>query len=251
MPTRGKEGHDAGKPEGVPAHPAHERDSEHPGYEIQDVNVGGIITFLGGLSVFVAVFFLFCFVMGKGINYWLSTAAQNGAPDKWHQGKDLSEAGYTPRGTKREDLTSNAAIEQSQLSAMTQAFPTPRLETDDGNQDTADLHAREDLLLNYYSRSADLPADTVRIPIGQAMQLIVQRGLPKAVAAGQREATASTANSAGGATQMNPPAMMAGERAPVVTPPLTDGFARTGYELDTIEARRQKVMSDSALEAKR
>ena len=30
-------------------------------------------------------------------------------------------------------------------------FPTPRLETDDGNQDTADLHAREDLLLDHYS----------------------------------------------------------------------------------------------------
>ena len=38
--------------------------------------------------------------------------------------------------------------EQEQLAKMTQQFPTPRLELDDGNQDLADLHEREDLLLN-------------------------------------------------------------------------------------------------------
>ena len=33
---------------------------------------------------------------------------------------------------------------------------------------------------------------------------------------------------------------MAGETAPAVVVPLTNGFARTGYELGTIEAREQK-----------
>jgi hypothetical protein len=33
---------------------------------------------------------------------------------------------------------------------------------------------------------------------------------------------------------------MAGESAPTVRAPLTDGFARTGYELDTMEAREQR-----------
>jgi hypothetical protein len=168
------------------------------------------------------VFFFVCFAMGKGINYWLTQ--QDGRPDKWKQGQNLAQNGYTPHGQKREDLTSNAELEQRQLSSMTQAFPTPRLETDDGNQDTADLHAREDLLLNYYSQSADLPAGTVRIPISQAMQLIVQRGLPKA------PDTAAPAE------------LMAGEHTVVTTVPLTSGFARTGYELDTIEAREQKLM---------
>lgn len=249
MPTSGREGHDMGKPEGIPAHPAHERDSEHPGYEIQDVNVGGVVTFLGGLAAFIFVFFLFCFVMGKGINWWL--AKQDGNQDRWHQSKDLSQMGYTPRGDKREDLTSNAALEQRQLSSMTQAFPTPRLETDDGNQDTADLHAREDLLLNFYSRSNDLPGGTVRIPIAQAMQLVVSRGLPKAPTAGAPQVTASTPKGPGETTQYNPTTEMAGEHAPVVTAPLTNGFARTGYELDTMEAREQKLTSEKALEAKR
>ena len=44
---------------------------------------------------------------------------------------------------------------------------------------------------------------------------------------------------------------MAGEHAPVVTAPLTSGFARTGYELDTIEAREQKRMSEQAMGEKK
>jgi hypothetical protein len=116
---------------------------------------------------------------------------------------------------------SNAEMQQRQLAAVSQSFPTPRLEMDDGNQDIADLHAKEDLLLENYSTSTDLPAGTIRIPIDRAMQLIVQRGLGTPAAA-------------------TPEKLMAGETAPQVQAPLTDGFARTGYELDTIEARNQK-----------
>jgi hypothetical protein len=35
--------------------------------------------------------------------------------------------------------------------------------------------------------------------------------------------------------------LMAGEVKPVITAPLTDGFARTSYELDAIQAREQKL----------
>jgi hypothetical protein len=206
-----------GQPEGVEAHPSPKRDSENPGYETQDVSVGGIITFLAGLSAFVIIFFFFCFAMGKAINYAL--AKHDGPLDKWHA--QPVTLGATPRGEKREDLTSNATMEQRELAQMTQVFPTPRLETDDGNQDIADLHAREDLLLDYYSSSKDLPAGTVRIPIERAMQLILQRGLPQAPA------------------QPQTAPLMAGESTPTVTAPLTDGFARTGYELQTIETREE------------
>jgi len=212
----------------VAAHPSPKYDSENPGYETQDVNVGGIITFLAGLSGFVIVFFFFCFLMGKIINYAL--IKHDGPTDKWHT--SVNNLGYTPHGEKREDLMSNAAIEQRQLQGMTTVFPMPRLQTDDGNQDTADLHAREDLLLENYSTSPDLPAGTVRIPIDQAMKLIVERGLPKPSAA----ATATT--------------LMAGESKPTVTMPLTDGFARTGYELQTIEEREQKNNYNRAIAQK-
>ena len=60
---------------------------------------------------------------------------------------------------------------------MTSTFPEPRLDIDDGNQATADLHAREDLLLNNYSVDPS-EGGTIRIPIARAMELIAQRGLP-------------------------------------------------------------------------
>ena len=219
MPTKGHEGHDPLRPADQGPHPVPSvRDTDHPGYEVEDVNVGGIVTFITGLSGFLVIFFVFCFFMGKAINYAL--AKQDGPANKWHAGQ--AELGNTPRGEKREDLTSNAVIEQRQLAEMTQTFPAPRLEMDDGNQDTADLHAREDLLLDYYSSSQSLPSGTIRIPIARAMQLIVQQGLPKPGAAGQ------------------PAPLMAGESEPTLQAPITDGFARTGYELGTIEAREQK-----------
>ncbi|HEY1743613.1 MAG TPA: hypothetical protein VGG18_10645 [Granulicella sp.] len=215
-------GNDPGRPEGTSPHPPNSRDAEHPGYEVQDVNAGGIATFLAGLFGTVLIFFVFCFFMGKAINnVLLDQDKKLGATTRW-QG-NLSQPGATPHGDKREDLSSNAEMEQKGLQSMTQAFPTPRLETDDGNQDIADLHAKEDLLLDHYSSSKDLPQGTVRIPIDQAMQLIVQRGLPSALPASQ-----------------TPRPLMAGESAPVVQAPLTDGFARTGYELETIEARNEK-----------
>jgi hypothetical protein len=216
-----------GKPEGVQAHPHIKRDSEHPGYEVQDVNVGGIITFIAGLAGSLVIFFVFCFVMGKAINYGLEK--QDGARDQWH--RMTGNMGDAAHGEKRENLKSNAQIEQQQLAQMAQQFPTPRLETDDGNQDVADLHAREDLLLDFYSTSQD---GTTRIPVEKAMELIVQRGLPKPANA-----------------PAQPQQLMAGERPVHVTAPLTDGFARTGYELDTIAAREQKLESETALEAEK
>jgi hypothetical protein len=194
------------------------RDAENPGYEIEDVNVSGIATFVAGLSGFVLIFYFFCFFMGKVINHELIKA--DGDPDRWHQiGSTMAE---TPHGQKREDLTSNFEFEQRQLSQVAKTFPTPRLETDDGNQDTADMHAKEDLLLDNYSTSTDIPAGNVRIPIERAMDLVVARGLPKPAG-----------------TQSTAP-LMVGESKPTVMAPLTTGFARTGYELQTIEARAQK-----------
>ncbi len=40
---------------------------------------------------------------------------------------------------------------QHKVAELTQSFPTPRLQMDDGNQDVAELHQREDLLLDNYS----------------------------------------------------------------------------------------------------
>jgi hypothetical protein len=129
--------------------------------------------------------------------------------------------GAAPAG-KGGNLTSNPEIEQKQLQQIVAAFPTPRVSADDDSQATADLHAREDLLLNYYSKVDGQPS-TIRIPIDRAMQLIAQRGLPVE----SQPATAA-----------NP---VAYADKPEVAEPLTTGFARTGFELTKIQEREQRT----------
>ena len=209
---------DQSPPEGdFVSHASSGPESKQLGYETTDVNVGGIVVFIGGLFGFVIIFFFFCFLMGRVINEALNK--QDGPKDKWHTSAGIF-AGAKANGGKREDLKSNTAIEQQELGAMTASFPSPRLDADDGNQSTADLHAREDLLLQHYSTVPGQPG--IRIPIDRAMELIAQKGLPVSFA------TVSTTK-------------LAEVEKPTVTRPLTSGFARTGYELDTIEAREQKM----------
>jgi hypothetical protein len=92
------------------------------------------------------------------------------------------------------------------------------LQTDDGNQEIADLHAKEDLLLENYSW-VDQSQGKVRIPIELAMELIAQRGLP----------VAPTVEAA---------PLLTGDVKQVVAVPLTNGFARTGYEQDVAQAEK-------------
>jgi len=186
-----------------PNHPQHP-EVDSPGYEVTDVNVNGIVVFLASLAAFVGVFFVVCFGMGKVIN--TTIIESDGPSNQWNK------IGPQPRESKRDDLTSNAVMEQQKLREMVQRFPTPRLQTDDGNQEIADLHAKEDLLLNNYSW-ADQSQGKVRIPIDKAIELLAQRGLPVAAAVEQAP-------------------LLTGDVKPVAAVPLTNGFARTGYEHD-------------------
>jgi hypothetical protein len=222
------EGHDMGKDtvgDAKPASQAPKYDDEHPGYEIEDVNTKGISVFLAGLFGTVIIFFFFCYAMGQAINnYWIKQP--DGPATKW-----TIAAGNAPAG-KGANLASNPEIQQQQLAQITGNFPEPRLDVDDGNQATADLHAREDLLLEHYSLVDGQPG-TIRIPIERAMELIAQRGLPVAGEGAGKSAAAGE--------------MLAGDKKPAIQAPLTTGFARTGYELTVIEAREQKMAYGKAV----
>jgi hypothetical protein len=212
MPTND---HDLNQPG---AHDPHVRDADHPGYEVTDVNAGGVAVFLAGLFGSVFIFFLLCYGLGVLINGGIRK--EDGPTTKWNR---LSAfAGAETTNGKRQDLASNPEMQQREFQQMTSTFPEPRLDIDDGNQATADLHAREDLLLNNYSVAAS-EGGSIRIPISRAMEIIAQRGLPVSAQAG----TAAVE--------------MVGDEKPTVQAPLTSGFARTGYELETIEAREQKL----------
>ncbi|HEX4039972.1 MAG TPA: hypothetical protein VHX37_18100 [Acidobacteriaceae bacterium] len=179
------------------------------GYEVTDANTGGIIVFLVALFISVGVFFVFCYGMGKVINNALDKA--DGPANKWNAANQIAP---------QKEIQSNPAGEQEQLAKLTQQFPSPRLQIDNGDQDLATLHEREDLLLDYYSW-IDRSKGTVRIPIGRAMELIAQRGLPVAPA------------------QQQQPLMM-GDSRPTVQMPLTDGFAPSGYEQE-LHGRAQQA----------
>ncbi len=222
MPTNRNDG-DTLNPDPQPKGHAGPRGDENPGYETTDVDVNGVVVFLAGLGGFLLVFIVFCFVMGKVINSAIQKA--DGPTTKWNHTSEF--AGAALNGGKRQDLTSDPVLEQKQLQQLTATFPTPRLDIDDGEQSTADLHAREDLLLDNYSV---VPGEgsNIRIPITRAMELIAQQGLP----VNTQTATTST--------------LMAGDEKPEIQAPLTTGFARTGYELDTIEARAEKLSYNRA-----
>src|SRR5581483_908780 len=182
-----------------------EIDASH-GYELSDVRVTGIVVFLTALAIFVAVTGILCYGIGKVINAQMKK--EDGPNSKWTKTAEVRELGNMPSSPEL----------QGKMAELTQQFPTPRVQSDDGNQDVADLHAREDLLLENYTR-VEGKTGTVRIPIERAMELIAQHGLQVAPAAQQAP-------------------LMTGDHAPTVQEPLTNGFARTAYELD-VEAARQ------------
>jgi hypothetical protein len=168
------------------------------GYERRDTNVTGVIVFMTALAIFVAVTGLLCYGIGAMFNAHMNK--EDGPNSKWTKTADVRQLGNLP---------SNPEL-QNKIADLTKSFPTPRVQTDDGNQDVADLHARENLLLEHYTW-IDQKGGKVRIPIERAMELIAQRGLPVA----QPVQTAP---------------LMTGDSKPTVTLPLTDGFAPTSYE---------------------
>ena len=189
--------------------PTREQIDTSVGYEQTDVQVTGIVVFLFSLVFLVGACGAIVWGIGKVINAHLN--AEDGPTSKWSKTADVRDLGNLP---------ASPAL-QHKVAVLTEDFPTPRVQTDDGNQDVADLHQREDLLLENYSW-ADAGHTKVRIPIERAMELIAQRGLPVAPP------------SAAGA-------MMTGDAEPVITVPLTNGFARTGYEQDQAAAREAQA----------
>jgi hypothetical protein len=174
------------------------------GYEPSDVKVSGILGFIVSLSIFVAVAAGVSYLIGIAIFSHMAKedVKDYGPRSPWANTVDVKDLG---------NLANNPAL-QNKLAQTTQQFPTPRLQEDDGNQEIADLHAKEDLLLENYSW-VDQSQGKVRIPIERAIELIAKQGLPVASAAAAAP-------------------LLAGETRPQVKAPLTSGFARTGYEHD-------------------
>jgi hypothetical protein len=154
-----------------------------------DMQVAGVVVYV----VAMAVFFVVALVL---MLFWNETATQAHAQSRVEAATD----------------------QQSKLAELTQPFPKPRIRAEDVNDDIAQLHAREDLLLANYTRVDGRPG-TVRIPVERAMQLMAQRGLPTAAA-------------------VQPASLMTGDAKLAVAAPLTSGFAPTENEQAEAQAQR-------------
>ncbi len=146
-----------------------------------DMQVAGVVVYV----VAMAVFFVVALVL---MLFWNETA--------------------TPAHAQA--AVSAATDQQSMLAELTQPLPKPEMRAEDVNDDIAQLHAREDLLLANYTRVDGRPG-TVRIPVERAIELMAQRGLP----------TAPAIESA---------SLMTGDSKLAVAVPLTSGFAPTENE---------------------
>src|SRR6266436_7312904 len=99
------------------AHDPHVRDSDHPGYEVTDVNAGGVAVFLAGLFGSVFIFFLLCYGLGVLINGGIKK--EDGPTTKWNQ---LSAFSGAEINGKRQDLASNPELPQKEFQQMTSTF---------------------------------------------------------------------------------------------------------------------------------
>ena len=168
------------------------------GYERADIKVAGVVVFITAMAVFVAVAALLAWGVGKALNAHM--AKEDGPQNKWAKTVDVRSLGNLPSSPEM----------MKKMSELTKGFPAPKVQTDDGLQDLADLHAREDLLLDHYTW-ANQAQGKIRIPIERAMELVAQRGLPVA-------------------DKVDHAPLLTGDVEPTVALPLTSGFVRTGFE---------------------
>jgi hypothetical protein len=178
------------------------------GYEASDVKTTGIFVFIVCLGILVAITGFVCYGIGHVLNAHLNK--EDGPNTKWTKTVEMRDLGNLPSSPEM----------QNKVAEITKSFPQPRLQMDDGNFDVADLHAREDILLDNYTW-IDESKGTVRIPIDQAMQIVAQKGLPVAPASEEQP-------------------LMTGDSKPAVTMPLTNGFARTSYEQELVAEKQAR-----------
>jgi len=176
-------------------------------YEREDLGTRAVFAFMIGLAIFgIITYFIVVGMYSFLDNYERSQMA-----------------------TASPLVTTKGAISRVVTQAdMDKAFKdngAPMLETNEMGQFRNFLMNQENQLNSY--GWVDQKAGVVHIPIDRAMELIVQRGLPVANPSAPSDYVAHAA-------------------LPQIQAPLTTGFARTGFEQATIEARRQKMIYGAA-----
>jgi uncharacterized protein YxeA len=155
------------------------------GHETRDISIGGVVTFLialGTIMIVLAAILLGVFKLSNQYadkqneelakqNPWIKAELDRDAKAQTQWKQELEKRGMELNAYNSEARASVARV---------QRFAQPRLQSDDV-YDMERLREAEDKQLTglFYT---DKNAGRVNLPIEQAMQLVVQRGLPSQAA---------------------------------------------------------------------
>lgn len=143
-----------------------------PIHEEQDVNVKAILAFGIFLFIMALVIHVAMWVMYRGLDRWAESrdAAPASATVMQEQKAGAGRIGDVQSAQGAEDV-------QEKFHEIVRTFPEPRLQPD-AARDTALFRQSQERALHSYAK-VDASGNTVRIPIDRAMDIIVERGLPK------------------------------------------------------------------------
>src|SRR5579884_1805139 len=154
------------------------------GHEEGDVAVNGVLVFLAVLAATCLLIFVFCYGMRIALQKYVKYTDPK--PSYWQakeqQGlEDVREKAIEQlRKQPGKPVPNEEALNQREMSTIvSDDFPHPRLQTDslDGADDLQAMRKQEDARLNGYMW-VDQAGGRVTMPIDQAMQKIVEQGLP-------------------------------------------------------------------------
>lgn len=151
------------------------------GHETRDISIGGVVTFLialGTIMIVLAAILLGVFKLSN--EYADKQNAELAKQNPWIKAeldRDAKAQTQWKQELEKRGMELNAYNSEARASvARVQRFAQPRLQSDDV-YDMERLREAEDKQLTglFYT---DKSAGRVNLPIEQAMQLVVQRGLP-------------------------------------------------------------------------
>lgn len=168
----------------------HENPNGHGSFERRDIGIAGVLYFLAGLAI-----------AGMLVHFVVT-----GVYSFLEKRNEVRQAPVSPLVTNAPADTRHLVVDYKDY--LKQNFPGPQLEIDERNQ-LDSVRTDEAQMLSTYDW-IDQNSKTVRIPIGRAMDLIAQRGLP---VRGQTAAAAPGAESSAGTAPSSKNKMSKGTKA--------------------------------------
>src|SRR5579872_5203612 len=155
------------------------------GHETRDISLTGVVAFLIALAFCGLVIFVLLFGIFRFARYYEAKQDENDRRDPWVRStEDQVDSQARELATKRNKSEEPGSMQMTDAESRVRVsrFPQPRLQTDDV-RDLTLMREAEDVYLNQYF-VIDKNSGKVNIPINQAMQAVVQKGLPSQNAQG-------------------------------------------------------------------